>query len=831
MQESINIRMENLLEALDESQRSAVEYCDGPSMVIAGAGSGKTRVLTYKIAYLLQRGYEPWSILALTFTNKAAREMKDRIGDLVGMNAARYINMGTFHSVFSHILRREAQTIGYQSNFTIYDTKDSQSLAKAIIKDMQLDEKKYVASAIHSNISMAKNRLILAETYAQDAEMQERDKRSNTTETSKIYRTYQERLKQANAMDFDDLLINTFLLFQQHPNIRKAYAERYKYVLVDEYQDTNSVQQQIVLLLTKENQHICVVGDDYQSIYAFRGAQIDNILNFQKVYDDVRLFKMERNYRSTPEIVNAANSLMKHNQYQIEKDVFSNNQSGEKVIYRQLYSDREEAAVVAKMIRSIKKSDNCNFSDFAILYRTNSQSRTFEEEFRNHAMPYRVVGSTEFFQRKEIKDVIAYFRVIVNPADEEALKRIINYPTRGIGATTLQKIVHCATTNRVSLWAVLNALSTYDISINRGTEAKLLAFVQLIKSFASNMDKDAFELAQLVVAESGIMADLSKSQDVESISRQENVQELLGSISEFVESKREEGEEEHVYIEDFLQQVALETDKSENDEDEDRINLMTIHAAKGLEFNTVFVVGLEEKIFPSMRSANSLRELEEERRLLYVAITRARVHCILTSARNRWLYSQMEVSMPSRFIQDISSQYLNVISNSMMGSDGFSESGQNYRANGNKENRTYGLSNKSNGYRQNSSRWQNSHPVASQFMADLKEKQTAPRRPERAVDAFSPQFKSAYVANGGKLTKLSKAMTNGGRAVPASVSASASSQIGNLKEGSVIEHQRFGIGKVIKIEGTGENTKATVVFEHTGEKQLLLKFARFTIKG
>lgn len=811
--------MDKLLDSLNDSQREAVVYSDGPSLVIAGAGSGKTRVLTYKIAYLLQQGYEPWSILALTFTNKAAREMKERIGTLVGADRARYLNMGTFHSVFAHILRREAEAIGFQPNFTIYDNKDSQSLVKAIVKEMKLDDKQYAPATIFSAISRAKNRLILPKQYADDIELRDRDRFAKVDQTYQIYAAYQDRLRQANAMDFDDLLIHTYLLFKNNGDICRRYADRFRYVLVDEYQDTNSVQQQIVLLLTSENQKICVVGDDYQSIYAFRGAQIDNILNFQRIYKDVHIFKLERNYRSTPEIVNAANSLMKHNQYQIDKDVFSSNDNGDKVTYRQLYSDREEAAVVAKTIRSIMRDEGCDYRDFAILYRTNSQSRIFEEEFRNDNMPYRVVGSTEFFQRKEIKDVIAYYRVVVNPADEEAVKRIINYPTRGIGNTTLQKIISCAQSCGVSLWTVLGNPFAYQLDINRGTMAKLGAFVQLIEGFMEHLaDKDAYELGDMIVRQSGVFDDLYRSTDIESRSRQENLGELLGSINEFVESRKEEGQDDRVSLPDFLQQVSLQTDADTDDNDDDRISLMTIHAAKGLEFATVFVVGLEEKLFPSLRSSNSLKELEEERRLLYVAITRARKHCYLSSAKNRWMYSQMEMTTPSRFIRDISSEFLDVVSSSR-GDSGGGAAYQGHARSG------YG--------RRDDDSWQNSRPVGGQFVADRKPKITRPHQPETAVDPFSEGFKQRYVARGGNLRRLSSALSNGGRTVAPSgapQSAPAAPDCA-LSVGTVIEHQRFGVGRVVQIDGTGENTKATVDFENTGRKQLLLKFARYTIKS
>ena len=822
---------ENLLDALNENQREAVAYSDGPSLVIAGAGSGKTRVLTYKIAYLIQQGMKPWNILALTFTNKAAREMKERIGALVGARTAQYIYMGTFHSIFARILRKEAEVMGYTSNFTIYDETDSRTLLKSIIRDMQLDDKQYKPATVHARISMAKNRLVLPSLYANDADQRERDRQARLDETYKIYHAYQDRLRQANAMDFDDLLVITYQLFSGHPDICQRYADYFRYVLVDEYQDTNSVQQQIVLLLTRGHQHVCVVGDDYQSIYAFRGAQIDNILNFQQFFGGVRIFKLERNYRSTPEIVQAANSLMKHNQHQIDKDVYSKNAKGDKVVYRPVYSDREEAAVVCKMIRSIKRSDGCAYSDFAILYRTNAQSRTFEDELRAHAMPYRIFGGLSFYQRKEIKDVIAYYRVIVNPDDEEALKRIINYPARGIGSTTVDKIQACATEHHVSLWQVVTHPTEHGLAVNRGTLGKLGLFAQLIDTFRSGLDEqDAEQLGQRVIKESGIYADLCQGTDVEALTRRENVEELLNSLSEFVDGHREEGRGERVGLADFLQEVSLLSDLDSDDGGDDKVNLMTVHAAKGLEFSTVFVVGREEKIFPSQMASGSPREIEEERRLLYVAITRAEHHCILTSAKNRWRYGKLEFGTPSRFISDISPKYLNVIGEGSDEAEAGSRRKYSLRGGDYESDRPYqGARVGQDEFRQLNGRWQNSRPVAGQFMADLKPKVTSPRKAETAVDPFGSGFKRQYVANGGKLTRLKDAIANGGRSL--AVSTAGASSATALQVGTVIEHQRFGIGTVIRIEGTGENTKATVEFKNTGTKQLLLKFARFTIKS
>ncbi len=763
---------ENLLEQLNEGQREAVVYCEGPQLVIAGAGSGKTRVLTYKIAYLLQQGMNPWNILALTFTNKAAREMKERIGRLVGEERARYLQMGTFHSVFARILRAEAETLGFQSNFTIYDQADSRSLVKSIIKEMQLDDKTYKPASVADRISMAKNHLLLPQAYAQSAWATD-DARSKRPLVKDIYIRYHERCRQANAMDFDDLLVYTYVLFQNHEDIRQKYIERFQYVLVDEYQDTNYAQQSIVVLLTKGHGRVCVVGDDAQSIYSFRGANIDNILDFQKEYGGAKLSKLEQNYRSTQLIVQAANSLIRHNERQIPKDVFSENEHGEKLMLKPAYSDKEEAIIVCNDIRRIRRQDQCRYSDFAILYRTNSQSRSFEEQMRKDGIPYRIYGGLSFYQRKEIKDVIAYFRLVSNPNDEEALRRIINYPTRGIGDTTVAKIVEVANLHGVSLWTVISQPIVFGLSVSKATMSKLSAFQMLIAGWADRLTtEDAYELGHSIIMESGISKEIYSSNNPDDLSRQENLEEFLGGMQDFVASRQEEDQADHVYLPDFLQEVALLTDlDSDSGDADDKVSLMTIHAAKGLEFPTVFVVGLEENIFPSPMCINSMRELEEERRLLYVAITRAEKHCILTCAQNRWRYGRMEYDTPSRFIRDIEPSLLQV------------------------EGSAPGIAAKSsprptsfNVQRQTS---QNPRPVATQFVADPK-----PRLVPVRHEAPRPQ-----------------------------------SAIGNigLQAGNVIEHQRFGVGTVIRVEGTGENTKATVEFKNAGTKQLLLKFAKYTI--
>ena len=769
----------DLLNDLNDAQRAAVEYIDGPSLVIAGAGSGKTRVLTYKIAYLLSQGMKPWSIMALTFTNKAAREMKERIGKLVGDDLAQHLYMGTFHSIFSRILRAEAEHIGFNNNFTIYDESDSRSLLKAVIKEMGLDDKAYKPAAVHARISMAKNNLVTAEAYDSDPAILEQNKRAKMPAIGKIYVAYVQRCRQANAMDFDDLLMLTFQLFRDHEEIRQKYAGRFDYILVDEYQDTNHVQMSIVMQLCKEKLRVCAVGDDSQSIYSFRGANIDNILNYQKQLPGTQLFKLEQNYRSTQTIVEAANSLIHHNRNQIQKEVFSKNDKGEKILYKPAYSDKEEALIVAKNIQRIKRQDDCGYDQFAILYRTNAQSRSFEEEFRKQGIPYRIYGGLSFYQRKEIKDIIAYFRLVANPDDEEAFKRIINYPTRGIGATTVMKIADCAHQNQVSFWEVIGNVEHYGLNVNKGTQTKLENFRLLISSFIDRSHTlDVYELGDAIIRESRISEDIMSGKNADDLARQENLEEFLSGMQTFVAGRQEEGRMDEAYLTDYLQDVALLTDAdSEGEKDEPRVSLMTIHAAKGLEFATVFVVGLEENIFPSPLAAVSVRELEEERRLLYVAITRAEKHCILTNAKNRFRYGKMEFDNPSRFIDEIDASLIEGGEEAPESSFGGGRSSYGgYGSEGGYGGRMPWDRDRS-GYRRD---YQNAKPVASQFMADPK-----------------PAF--------------------------------ASSAAGSLSEGCRIEHQRFGIGKVLKIEGTGENTKATVEFQNAGTKQLLLKFAKFTI--
>ena len=775
--------MSHYLEELNDSQREAVLYNEGPSLVIAGAGSGKTRVLTYKIAYLMEQGYEPWSILALTFTNKAAREMKERIARQVG-ERARYLWMGTFHSIFSRILRVEAEAIGFTSNFTIYDASDSKSLIKSIIKEMQLDDKTYKPGSVQGRISNAKNHLILPDAYASDASIQQADMEAKMPAIRDIYRRYWERCRQSNAMDFDDLLVHTFFLFKDHPDIRLKYASQFRYVLVDEYQDTNYAQHCIVLQLTRENQKVCVVGDDAQSIYSFRGANIENILKFTQVYKGAKLFKLEQNYRSTQTIVSAANSLIAKNSEQIRKEVFSENSQGEAIGVFQAYSDVEEGEIVANKIVQLRNREHCSCDDFAILYRTNAQSRIFEEALRKRTIPYKIYGGLSFYQRKEIKDVIAYFRLAVNPNDEEAFKRVLNYPARGIGDTTLGKIVATASMYGVSLWAVLCQPLTFGLNINKGTHTKLQGFRDLIEGFMTDArEKDAYEVGRTIVMQSGIMNDVSQDRTPENLSRQENLEELVNGMHDFCATREEEGNE-HVSLTDYLAEVSLLTDQDSDKEEEGaKVTLMTIHSAKGLEFKNVFVVGLEENLFPSSMCGDSQRALEEERRLFYVAITRAEERCYLSYAKNRFKYGKSEFCTPSRFLKDIDLRYLSVPQSDLL-AEKVDEGASRFRSS----------------FEPKTSFSPRMKPVADRPKAQI----IPPVQPART------------------LKKVSSI---------ASSRPAASPSAGALQVGSMIEHERFGIGEVVNLVGTGDDCKATVKFRNAGEKQLLLKFARFKVIG
>ena len=756
----------NLQEELNESQLKAVKYCNGPSLVIAGAGSGKTRVLTYKIAYLLEQGYNPRNILALTFTNKAAREMRTRIGSLVGEQQASQLWMGTFHSIFARVLRIDGNLMGYLPNFTIYDESDSKSLLKRIIKEKGLDEKVYKPNSVMGRISEAKNKLILPEQYASDRYVRTRDESAKMPELHNIYTTYCNRCKIANAMDFDDLLLNTYYLFYNNPDICRYWVEKFDFVLVDEYQDTNYAQHKIVVQLTEKKQNVCVVGDDAQSIYSFRGANIDNILGFTKTYPNALTFKLERNYRSTKRIVAASSSLIKHNEHQIEKNVYSENQEGETLILKNAYSDREEAVIVCKDIQQLRRTKGYCYSDFAVLYRTNAQSRAFEEAMRKEMIPYRVYGGLSFYSRKEIKDVLSYFRLIANTADEEAFKRIINYPARGIGDTTIGKIITAANQYAVSLWDVASNPQAYPLEVSSSVIGKLKAFCQMIVSFTeSSRNNDAYEVARQIIINSGIKDDIYGSDDVEDVSRQENLEELLSSIQDFVATHREEGNATSLI--DYLQEVSLITDLDSNkDADVPKVHLMTIHSAKGLEFPVVFIAGVEENIFPSPQSLYSLKALEEERRLFYVAITRAKNHCIITNAQNRWRFGKLETDVPSRFLRDIDPRYI---------SDGTKQ----HWNSGTQRMRDLGTQ------RFMVPRIQGFRKLVSQGISDSREPEI-------------PKPRNSETPN-------------------------------SLQPGTIIEHERFGIGTVIRVEGLGENTKATVEFRNLGTKQLLLKFARFRI--
>lgn len=778
--------MTDYLNELNESQREAVLYNEGPSLVIAGAGSGKTRVLTYKIAYLLDNGYEPWSILALTFTNKAAREMKERIARRVGQERARYLWMGTFHSIFSRILRAEAEALGFTPNFTIYDAADSKSLVKTIVKEMNLDDKVYKPGMLQGRISNAKNHLVLPEAYAANAELIEADRAAKVPLLHEVYLRYWNRCRQSDAMDFDDLLLYTYLLFRTRPDICDKYAARFRYILVDEYQDTNFAQHSIVLQLTQKHQFLCVVGDDAQSIYSFRGANIDNILNFTRTYKDARLFKLEQNYRSTQTIVNAANSLIAKNRDQIQKEVFSEKDKGEPIGVFAAYSDVEEGEIVTNKIAQLHAKSGYAYHDFAILYRTNAQSRIFEEALRKRSIPYRIYGGLSFYQRKEVKDVVAYFRLAVNPHDEEAFKRVINYPARGIGNTTLGKLTEAAGRCEVSLWKVLCEPLSYGVELNKGTYTKLQGFRDLISEFVTlAREQDAYTLGMELVKRSGIMAEIYQDRSPENMSRQENIEELVNGMRDFCDGRQEEGNL-HVLLSDYLSEIALLTDQDEEQgEAQPKVTLMTIHSAKGLEFPNVFVVGLEENLFPSPLSSASYRALEEERRLFYVAVTRAEDHCYLSYAKSRFKYGKMEFCNPSRFLKDIDVRYLQVPQEELMGTR---------------------IEEKASRFRKEASRasYEREPRETGPSMFDGG---PMPEEPHRFVPPRT-------------LRRIPDASPS---AAPAGPSA------GGLSAGMWIEHERFGKGEVTRVEGSGDNCKATVQFQHAGVKQLLLKFARFKI--
>lgn len=755
------------LKNLNDSQRSAVEYCDGVSLVIAGAGSGKTRVLTHKIAYLLSMGYSPYSILALTFTNKAAAEMKSRIATMVGQDIASRIWAGTFHSIFLRILRPYANRLGFPTDFTIYDSSDSRSLITTIIKDMKLDDKVYKPRSIASIISRAKNALITPSAYATNREIVEDDYRAKRPATKDIYRAYFERCHRAGAMDFDDILLYTNILFRDNPDVVEHYGNLFRYVLVDEYQDVNFAQHLIVKQIVKQCKRLCVVGDDAQSIYSFRGANINNILNLQHEYGDCRIFKLEQNYRSTQMIVNAANSLIAKNRGQIPKHLFSENDRGEKVRLVKSYSDYEEAYMVAGSISEVHLRYGDTYNTFAILYRTNAQSRAFEEALRKRNIPYRIYGGISFYQRKEIKDVIAYIRLVLNPSDEEALRRIVNYPARGIGDTTIKKISESATTHAQTLWTILTSPLEWGVKINSGTQTKLKNFATLITELQEEVKtKNADEFVKDLIKKTGIFADVYVDNLPENVSKQENLQELVNAIIDFCTNREESGES--ATISDFLSEVSLATDQDKGDEGEaEKVTLMTIHAAKGLEFPNIYIVGMEEDLFPSSMSKESVSELEEERRLFYVAITRAEKRCTLSYATSRYRNGQTTAPLPSRFLKDLDYQYIND---------------------------TTGVSQ----------------------LRETTTTQSQPRIQTRVVVHEEP-------------TQTLRSMRSAIYTPSPKTDMEAKKNDAELKVGSRIKHDRFGEGEVLSMSGEGDNRKIVVEFKNVGTKTLLLKFARYTI--
>jgi len=774
--------VKELLENLNNNQKEAASYNDGPSLIIAGAGSGKTRVLTYKIAVLLKSGLPPWTIMALTFTNKAAREMKERIARLVDPVSASRLWMGTFHSIFLRMLRAEASVLGYPTNFTIYDTSDSKSLIKSIIKDMNLDDKVYKPSSIQSRISSAKNDLILPGAYAGNRDIQLEDLRGKRPQTKDIYQRYVERCKLASAMDFDDILLMTNILFRNHPEILERYQDRFSFILVDEYQDTNFSQYLIVKKLAEKHHKVCVVGDDSQSIYSFRGANIENILNFKNGYPESRMFKLEQNYRSTKNIVNVANSLIAKNKSQIHKIVFSENDEGQRIRILSAYSDLEEGFIVANKINEMRLSSFDSLNDFVILYRTNAQSRIFEESLRKRNLPYRVYGGLSFYQRKEIKDVIAYLRLILNPDDEEAFKRIINYPARGLGETTQQKLISTASAKGIGIGQVLQNPEQYDIQINSGTSKKIEIFRNLILKFRTQLqEKNVYEITDQLLRESDIINDVNLDKLPENISRKENIQELLSGMNEFVNNRIEEGNDA-IYLGDYLSEISLLTDQDEEKSSEgERVTMMTIHAAKGLEFKNVFIVGLEEDIFPSSYSLDSEKALEEERRLLYVAITRAERVCTISFAKSRFRNGQNNFTKPSRFIADLDPGLLDFTSESSLLS---SSSKKTFE-------------------------------------------RTTPNSSRPSVNISSGRSSTPTSVSSGK--PLVKIYSSGSNVSAVTGKTETTHNGQNLRTGQFILHERFGKGKISEIEGSDGNCTITVEFENSGSKRLLLKFARFNL--
>jgi DNA helicase-2/ATP-dependent DNA helicase PcrA len=786
--------VENILNKLNDSQKQAVLYNDGPSLVIAGAGSGKTRVLTCKVAVLLKQGLAPWNIMALTFTNKAAREMKERVAGLVDPTSASLLWMGTFHSVFLRILRAEASVLGYPSSFSIYDTTDSKNMIKSIVRDLGLDEKIYREGAVHARISSAKNDLISPAAYANNPALQERDLFTKMPRIVEIYERYVQRCRLASAMDFDDLLYNTNVLFRDHPEILKAYQSRFQFILVDEYQDTNFSQHLIVSRLAERHHKVCVVGDDSQSIYSFRGANIDNILNFKKTYPECLLFKLEQNYRSTKNIVNLANSLIAKNKIQIPKSVFSKRETGNKISVLSAFSDMEEAYMIANKINEMHMSLYDPWSEFAVLYRTNAQSRILEDAMRKRGIPYRIYGGISFYQRKEIKDIIAYLRLVINPADEEAFKRVVNFPARGIGKTTLDKIQQAAALHRTTFWEICSKPLSYNLPVHSGTENKLKQFSSLIENLmplASTLN--VYEFTKKMFEESGINKALLQDSSEEGISRQEHLESLLSGMFDFCQSRLEEGNEQ-ILLPDYLAEISLLTDQDEVDEGE-KVNLMTVHAAKGLEFKNVFVSGLEDGVFPSVHNLESDRELEEERRLLYVAITRAGDHCVLSYAKSRFRNGQTEYSKPSRFLNDLDKRFLDLPTRS------FAEEQETAF----------------------SSAFGSDRRFASFYNPEA-------NSPQRTVEPYTKTPLEKIGSRQGKWSKLAArpAGTVADREKDFTAEASSTgvkTSKGEFRMGQKVLHERFGEGLIQKIEGQGDNCKIGVEFKQAGYKLLLLKFA------
>lgn len=773
---------EDYLQQLNGQQRAAVEYVDGPSLVIAGAGSGKTRVLTYKIVHLLRCGYEPWRILALTFTNKAAREMRERIEALVGTEVASRLWMGTFHSIFARILRANADRIGFKSSFTIYDSADSKSLVKTIVKDLVLDEKIYKPSSVISAISTAKNALISPEKYAADREIMRADADARRPRIHEIYRIYRDRCFTAGAMDFDDLLYYTNVLLRDNPDVLRHYQEFFRYVLVDEYQDTNFAQHLIVAKICEEHHQLCVVGDDAQSIYSFRGANIRNILSMRDTYPGMKLFKLERNYRSTQNIINAANSLIEKNTEQIRKEVYSENKPGDRIEVVSSYSDLDESAIVANRISQVRMLTHDSYDEFAILYRTNAQSRILEESLRKRNIPYRIYGGLSFYQRKEVKDAVAYFRLAVNPDDDEALRRVINFPARGIGETTVNKVARTAMDSGVSMMAVLHDPDGFGLEVHSGTRRKLAAFASMVDRFAAQVASgdDALAVASEIIRATGLLSMLITDRTPESISKQENLNELLAGVKEFTEMRREEGEAE-LGLASFLGQISLATDQDSDDATEERVTLMTVHAAKGLEFNNVFIVGVEEDLFPSSMAQGSQSEIEEERRLLYVAITRARSFCMMSFASNRYRNGQPAMCSPSRFLHDIDPCYLAMKAGATIGAP------------------------------------RSRRPSYSDYMAAARQI----RYPARQAQASQPTASSVHRDPVPASASAAKGET--------SFATMPGADGSRLKAGMVIEHNRFGRGIIIEVDTSQPDHRIKVDFDNSGEKLLLLKFAKFII--